>query len=279
MTQETLETPNQAHNEIDSQLGEQGTGVQPGELVTSLGTTAYSYFPDVDLGAYKGKEGSYNVNNGIACAVLSEGEVVSAPVCGVIERFIAEEGLSRNEALGVIGSNSEFYEGRIGEYAKGNGRDHKLGLALAADSIEKTSVLPDYRDGAYVPGDWFAMSRAGYQYIPGQVALKRGETPQQKDLKAENQISLAHDGKETEIRLREVGHYGINNGVLAFVDGRGDVFAAPATPERETALVTAGYTPDSVGVPMSNGERLVNEDIRSQWDAAMEQAAQERSGV
>lgn len=276
MSKEALQTPPPDQAEATRPAAEQGTGVKAGDLMIRLGNTSGSYIPGVELDSYQGKEGSYNVNSGMVCAVLPGGEVVSAPMSGVTERYMAEQELGLDKSMGVMGSNSEFYEGNLGEYARRNGRDHKLGLALVADTVEKTSVLPEYRDGGYVPGDWLAMSKMGHVHTRSDAAIKRGEIPQPEDLQVVDGISIAHDGQETETRLREVGHYGVNNGVLGFVDGWGEVYAAPATAEREAALLTAGYTPDSVGVPLSNGEQLFDKNQRKEWEAMAGQAAQER---
>lgn len=234
----------------------------------------------VDKSHYEGRNGMYNVNNGTVNIVTSEGEIFVAPMSGVTRRFIQENGLTPDETMSVLGSNSEFYgdDQYLTSIAKSEHYDdRKLALAGAADRVEATTVLPEHRDGNTLPG---------FMRISGQGSLKdtvdridaspytqKGEViPHELTSRVEPLSSQAEDYTG---RLNSVGNYAINNGVIAFVDGRGDVFAAPATEQLVHELEEAGYATGFVSVPMSNGERFVNDGVQADWEA-MQAAADEQ---
>ena len=88
-------------------------------------------------------------------------------------------------------------------------------------------------------------------------------------------VSEDRYGEDQERRFNEVGHFDVNNGIVAFVDGRGIKRVAPSTKERLNALREAGYSHAQVGVPLSNGERLMDENAARQWQAMLASAHSE----
>ncbi|MDP2684425.1 MAG: hypothetical protein Q8P20_05200 [bacterium] len=66
-------------------------------------------------------------------------------------------------------------------------------------------------------------------------------------------------------RLDNVGKYDVNNGVVAYIDGKGQCYIGPSTKERIEALRLAGYITGSFFVPFSNAEIIEDNSIRQQW--------------
>ena len=78
-------------------------------------------------------------------------------------------------------------------------------------------------------------------------------------------------------RLDQVGTYQTNNGIVAFVNERGQMCVAPMTTERMRALNEAGYTTrGNIWVPMSNGEQLTDPTLQAQWEKMRTEARAER---
>ncbi len=70
---------------------------------------------------------------------------------------------------------------------------------------------------------------------------------------AASEIPLsAYDPETVESRVREVGKFDINGGVIAAIDGRGYPHEAPMTDGRIKALEAAGYTRGEVAVTLGN---------------------------
>ena len=63
-----------------------------------------------------------------------------------------------------------------------------------------------------------------------------------------------------------LGTYCENNGKLVFVDKYGGTFVTPYVEEVKDTLVDRGFNPASLFVPLSNGEKIVNEDIAKKWE-------------
>lgn len=64
-----------------------------------------------------------------------------------------------------------------------------------------------------------------------------------------------YDPETVKHRVKEVGHYDINNGVIAAIDGRGYAHEAPWTDDRIKALEGAGYTRSDAGVGVTLGTK------------------------
>jgi len=62
-----------------------------------------------------------------------------------------------------------------------------------------------------------------------------------------------------------LGSYCQNNGRIVFVDANGETYVSPHCQEVAAILEEAGYTPGSLFVPLSNGEEIVNEELKAQW--------------
>jgi len=62
-----------------------------------------------------------------------------------------------------------------------------------------------------------------------------------------------------------LGTYCENNGRVVFVDDKGDTYVSPYCIELNAYLVNCGYTPYSLFVPLSNGEKIVDEDLAQKW--------------
>ena len=66
------------------------------------------------------------------------------------------------------------------------------------------------------------------------------------------------------LRTTNTGTYNVVNGVVSFINESGKSFFAPLTPYIEKQLKDAGYTiDDKLDVPMSNGEKIVNDNVIS----------------
>jgi len=68
---------------------------------------------------------------------------------------------------------------------------------------------------------------------------------------------------EVTLRAPQVGRYATNNGLLAFVDETGTTYVVRSTARNDQIMREAGYTEGGVFVPFSNGEILVNADLRA----------------
>ncbi len=71
-------------------------------------------------------------------------------------------------------------------------------------------------------------------------------------------------------RVKKVGHYNENNGILSFVDENGNLYSAPDTPDRFNSLIEAGYTSSynkeiDFSVPLSNWESPANPELRTKF--------------
>ncbi len=75
-----------------------------------------------------------------------------------------------------------------------------------------------------------------------------------------------------------LGTYCQNNGRVVFVDNKGATYVTPHCQEVRDALVEAGYTESSLFVPLSNGEEIVNEDIKVKWQALCSRLPEVGSG-
>ncbi len=62
-----------------------------------------------------------------------------------------------------------------------------------------------------------------------------------------------------------LGTYCENNGRIVFVDDKGDTYVSPYCIEISAVLINSGYTPYSLFVPLSNGEKIANEEIAQKW--------------
>ncbi len=58
-----------------------------------------------------------------------------------------------------------------------------------------------------------------------------------------------------------------NNGRVAFIDSKGDMYVTPYCEEAWKALGDAGYKEGSLYVPLSNGESLVDVHLNRRWNA------------
>lgn len=68
-----------------------------------------------------------------------------------------------------------------------------------------------------------------------------------------------------EERREDVGTYDMNNGVITFVDERGDRYVAPDSDERRRVLKSAGYRHKGQFVPCSNGELPIDPELRKKF--------------
>lgn len=64
-----------------------------------------------------------------------------------------------------------------------------------------------------------------------------------------------------------LGTYCSNNGRLVFVDNYGNTYVTPYVSEVKNYLVDAGYSKASLFVPLSNGEKIINDDLNKKWEA------------
>ena len=62
-----------------------------------------------------------------------------------------------------------------------------------------------------------------------------------------------------------LGTYCENNGRIVFVDDKGDTYVSPYCLEISAVLINAGYSPYSLFVPLSNGERIIDEKLANEW--------------
>ena len=63
-----------------------------------------------------------------------------------------------------------------------------------------------------------------------------------------------------------LGTYTQNNGRVAFIDAKGEMYVTPYCEEIRSALAAAGYKEGSLFVPLSNGENLVDFRLKKKWD-------------
>jgi hypothetical protein len=69
---------------------------------------------------------------------------------------------------------------------------------------------------------------------------------------------IENTAQEFDYRMESLGTYNTNNGMLAVIDHRGFVQVAPVTDKVLDMLEEGGYRRNSaLGVPLSNGERLI----------------------
>lgn len=64
-----------------------------------------------------------------------------------------------------------------------------------------------------------------------------------------------------------MGTYCQNNGKVSFVDANGKMFVTPFWYEVGVMLRQAGYREGSLYVPLSNGEKIVDPDMNTRWEA------------
>lgn len=113
---------------------------------------------------------------------------------------------------------------------------------------------------------------------PSPEKSERREKNPQKDewLEIPDKILVESQGEireDTYQKHDRTGVYTYNNSVLAVVDKKGKLHAAPATPEKEETLAKAGYEKDtSVPVPFSNGELPIMPTERKKWELMKEEA-------
>ncbi|PIN93202.1 hypothetical protein COU54_04000 [Candidatus Pacearchaeota archaeon CG10_big_fil_rev_8_21_14_0_10_31_24] len=67
-----------------------------------------------------------------------------------------------------------------------------------------------------------------------------------------------HTNTNVRDRLELVGQYCMNNGILAFVDERGNLYAAPFDEDRINSLKKANYLEGDFPVPLSNWDSPAN---------------------
>ena len=97
------------------------------------------------------------------------------------------------------------------------------------------------------------------------------------------QIGVNTDGNNFAIdRVQQVGTFGSNNGRIAFVDEKGQMWVGASTPENWEALRNANYHRGGIWVPFSNGEipkdRATYEQLRDTLTGkTAEQLSAERS--
>ncbi|HEY8109198.1 MAG TPA: hypothetical protein VIF43_04285 [Patescibacteria group bacterium] len=72
------------------------------------------------------------------------------------------------------------------------------------------------------------------------------------------------------------GTFGSNNGTLVAIDGDGNYWISPSSKTRIRQLRDAGYTPEHISVPMSNGERFVFNGLNENKEALDRQTERER---
>lgn len=70
--------------------------------------------------------------------------------------------------------------------------------------------------------------------------------------------------------LNNVGTYCTNNGIIAFVNEKGEIYAAPYKLVRENELREAGYKKGGFPVPFSNGEEPTKKSVAYQLDKMRE---------
>ena len=104
--------------------------------------------------------------------------------------------------------------------------------------------------------------------------------PLEKWLKLSNKIEVDNLGVKKEINFiaREENKmtFDSNNGTIAFIDGDGHLYVAPATADRYQALEGAGYKKGSLGVPLSNGEKPSDPALLEEWEKMMQEADEQK---
>ena len=74
-------------------------------------------------------------------------------------------------------------------------------------------------------------------------------------------------GKESEdIREEDKMKFNQNNGILAFVDEKGHLYASPATNEKRQELQNFGFKEGGLFVPFSNGDLPSDPEGLKRWE-------------
>lgn len=118
----------------------------------------------------------------------------------------------------------------------------------------------------------------GEEIVPRKTEKENTEKfPDGKWIEISSEMEVERAGKKWQVETiisseEDKMIYDTNNGVVAFIDGKGKMWVAPATPDRLEALKEQGYTEGGIDVPLSNGELPVNPVMREQWLRMMEEA-------
>ena len=101
------------------------------------------------------------------------------------------------------------------------------------------------------------------------VSLKPGTAIPDKYMHGEGLNVSVNTNDDIQNRQNMVGRYNTNNGVLAFVDEHGDLYAAPYTPALLNLLKKANYEEvdphQPMPVPLSATGKIADPELRKRW--------------
>jgi hypothetical protein len=104
-----------------------------------------------------------------------------------------------------------------------------------------------------------------YERVANERGIKRIKKQKTRWILADG-LSCYDHGKKTRIpksdedldRVKNVGKYCTNNGLISFIDEQGRLYVGSVTQDRVKELEDAGYQRGGIWVPFSNGELPVN---------------------
>lgn len=230
-----------------------------GKTIKPLDGDPYVFDADQE-GRQNERVGTYAGNNGKLVAIDGDGHHwVTAQSPGRVEA-LKQAGYEFDGGLSVPISNGERFadtasNSRLLRQEQEAYAEHRQGLdQIYRTAAEKAGISPD------VAGEWLAIDGMDIKQLDGET-YSRGSR---------------YDSGMSQKRLAEVGTYSTNNGILARVDHEGIMQVAPATSERVSELHKAGYRPESLSVPLSNGDKPANDYDLEKWDRMVQEALDDR---
>ena len=199
--------------------------------------------------------GTYCQNNGRLVFVDDKGRTYVTPFCSEIRSVLAKSGY-REGSLAVPFSNGEMPVNEIAALK------WKQLCNLARQAFEKREEerkiikLNDLARAKHVK----VLPILAYQ-LSFKIPKEGFET-----IFFESDKDITRPAREWELE-KVLGTYCQNNGRLVFVDDKGDTYVTPHCDEVTEILKSAGYKKGALAVPLSNGEKIVNEDLRKKWEA------------
>ena len=198
--------------------------------------------------------GTYCQNNGKVVFVDDQGRTFVTPFCSEIRSVLAKAGY-REGSLAVPFSNGEIPANEIAALK------WKQLCNLARQAFEKREEerkimrLNDLARSKRIS----VLPVLAYQ-LSFKIPKEGFET-----LFFETDRDITRPVREWELE-KVLGTYCQNNGRVVFVDDKGDTYVTPHCVEVIEILEAAGYRPGSLFVPLSNGERIVNDELRAKWE-------------
>lgn len=230
----------------------EGQRIQPGE------GRDYYYSGEIMDGS-NDRRGTFNGNNGTLLAIDGNGRYWASRQSKTRLEALAEAGYVSDPDLAVPLSNGE----RLVDPHK------QVELTMNQDRAVFEKITERYAEAAAeanlskVDGEWMRVNGMMIQPLDGEVyASERAYDPHAGDQAYEVYAR----------RTKEIGTFDANNRVVAFVDGEGVLYAAPATDERLEALRKAGYRHEQLGVPLSKGEKPAALADQEKWDRMLAEA-------